>query len=201
VLGAVLAGGAGRRLGGGKALAPLGGRPLIAWPLDALRATGVEAVVVAKPDTELPPLGVDVVRETETLRHPLAGVVAALDHAGGRRVLVVGADMPFVTPDVLRLLATVAADAEVVVARAGGRLHPLCARYGPGVRGELAAALAAQAPMRATVAALAATELDVAEDLLFNVNSPADLAAAEARLGPTPPPPASRSEPRTSGDP
>jgi molybdopterin-guanine dinucleotide biosynthesis protein A len=182
-------------MGGAKHVAQLGGRPLVAWPLDALRDAGIEAVVVAKPDTVLPALGVRIVRDTETLVHPLAGVVAALDHANGRAVIVVGADMPFVTAHLLRSIAQ--APGDVVVARAGGRMHPLCARYGPGVRDALAQALAAQAPLRATVAELGATVLDVDEALVFNVNSPEDLAEAEARLGPTPPPPASRREPRT----
>ena len=53
-LGAVLASGRGSRLGGAKATAELGGRPLISYPLVALAAAGIEAVVVAKGDTELP---------------------------------------------------------------------------------------------------------------------------------------------------
>ncbi|MBK5220825.1 MAG: NTP transferase domain-containing protein, partial [Thermoleophilia bacterium] len=46
VLGAVLAGGSGSRIGGAKATVELAGRPLIAYPLAALEAAGVEAVVV-----------------------------------------------------------------------------------------------------------------------------------------------------------
>jgi molybdopterin-guanine dinucleotide biosynthesis protein A len=167
---------------------PLAGRPLIAWPLEALRKAGIETVVVAKPDTALPDLGVEVVTETEPLRHPLAGVVAALDRAAGRPVLVVGADMPFVTAELLERLAQ--APGEVVVATAGGQMHPLCARYGPGVRDAL------EAPLRATVAKLGALPLEVDEGLVFNVNSPEDLAEAEARLAPTPRPPASTPAPR-----
>ena len=53
---AVLAGGRGRRMGASKAAVPLAGEPLIARPLAAARAAGLDAVVVAKPDTELPPL-------------------------------------------------------------------------------------------------------------------------------------------------
>jgi len=49
VIGAVLAGGAGRRLGGSKATVQLGGRPLLAYALGALRGAlehGRGAVVV-----------------------------------------------------------------------------------------------------------------------------------------------------------
>ena len=53
-LAVVLAGGLSRRMGRPKALVPLGGRPLIAWPLAAAQAAGLEAVVVAKPGSALP---------------------------------------------------------------------------------------------------------------------------------------------------
>ena len=52
-LGAVLAGGHGSRMGGAKPTAELAGRPLIAYPLAALAAAGIEAFVVAKPSTHL----------------------------------------------------------------------------------------------------------------------------------------------------
>lgn len=52
-LGVVLAGGRGSRLGGAKAMAELAGRPLISYPLTALLEAGLEAVVVAKPGTDL----------------------------------------------------------------------------------------------------------------------------------------------------
>jgi len=52
-LGVVLAGGRGSRLGGAKPTAVLAGRPLISYPLAALAEAGLEAVVVAKPDTDL----------------------------------------------------------------------------------------------------------------------------------------------------
>jgi molybdenum cofactor guanylyltransferase len=52
-VGAVLAGGHGRRLGGTKPTAELAGRPLISYPLAALEAAGLAAFVVAKPSTDL----------------------------------------------------------------------------------------------------------------------------------------------------
>ena len=56
VLGAILAGGRGTRLGRPKATALLGGRPLLEYPLIALEAAGLETVVIAKRDTVLPPV-------------------------------------------------------------------------------------------------------------------------------------------------
>ena len=72
VLGAVLAGGAASRMRGLKAGAPLDGRPLVDYPVESLRAGLDEVVVVAKAETELPPLpdGVEVVVEPAEPVHP-----------------------------------------------------------------------------------------------------------------------------------
>jgi molybdopterin-guanine dinucleotide biosynthesis protein A len=186
-LGAVLAGGRGSRLGGAKALAELAGEPLIHHPLAAVAAAGLEAVVVAKPDTELPPLRCRVVREPQLPRHPLCGVVAALRAASGRAVVAVACDMPLLAPGLLAALA--AAPEPLVVAAPGGRPQPLLARYGPELLAPLEAALAREEPLRHTVASLSPRLLGDAElarfgdpeTLAFNVNDTADLERA-ARL-------------------
>jgi molybdenum cofactor guanylyltransferase len=170
---AVLAGGRGRRMGGAKALAELDGAPLIARPLAAAAAAGLEAVVVAKAQTPLPALAVPVWREADEPVHPLLGVVAALERAQ-RRVVVVGCDMPFVTPDLLRRLA---AGPESAV-RAGERLAPLPAAYDPADLPALRAALAREASLTATLAALEPATIDVAEREVASVNTPHELAAA-----------------------
>ena len=175
VLGAVLAGGAGKRVGGAKASLELCGRPLIAYPIAALREAGLEPVVVAKRDTPLPELDVTVVHDASAVLHPLAGVLAALDHAGGP-VVVVGTDMPDIPPQLLRRLADADEEAEVVVATAAGRLEPLCARYSPAAREALARALAQEAPLRATVAAMNPLEVATDSAAVRNVNTLADLA-------------------------
>lgn len=184
MLGAVLAGGAGRRLGGAKATARLAGRALVEYPLEALAAAGIEAVVVAKPETELPALAVPVLRELDEPRHPLLGIVTALRAAAGRPVLAVACDLPLVTPALLAALA--AAPEPLVLAAPGGEAQPLLGRYAPQLLPDLEAALAREEPLRRTVAALrprllADPELarfgDPAE-LLLNVNDSSDLERA-----------------------
>jgi molybdopterin-guanine dinucleotide biosynthesis protein A len=181
-LGALLAGGAGRRMGGEKLRTPLLGRPLAAWALDALRGACDEVVVVAKADTPLPalPAGVEVLREPGETRHPLAGVLAALRRGAGRPILVVAADLPLVPQELLRALLD--APGEHAVAVAGDRAQPLCARLGPAAVEPLAAALDAAAPATAAVEALAPTRVPADPEWLLNVNAPADVAAAEAAL-------------------
>ncbi|MGI8492738.1 MAG: molybdenum cofactor guanylyltransferase [Acidimicrobiales bacterium] len=188
-IGVLLAGGRGSRLGGAKALATLAGRPLICYPLAALRAVvGAEVAIVAKPETRLPALpGVDVWREPAHPRHPLVGIVHALACAAGRPVLVCAADMPFVTASVLRELmsADPAGSTAVVAESAVQGLQPLLGCYQPAARALLAPAAAeGVAPVRRVVASLEPRLLRVSDEgVLFNINSPDDLAAAQARLG------------------
>jgi molybdopterin-guanine dinucleotide biosynthesis protein A len=173
VIGVVLAGGAARRMGGAKATALLGGRPLAAWALDALQAGGLSHVVIAaKADTPLPALDVPVWIEPDEPRHPLAGVRHALQRAGGDDVLTLPVDLPLVDAAAIRALAAAPGCA---VVRAGGRLHPLLARFPAGT--------AIEPSGRATDAVLALNPLvvEVAEELL-NVNAPEDLVRAEALL-------------------
>ena len=53
-LGAILAGGGGRRIGGDKAIVELQGRPLISYPLEAVREALGQVAILAKADTKLP---------------------------------------------------------------------------------------------------------------------------------------------------
>jgi molybdenum cofactor guanylyltransferase len=188
VLGAILAGGRGRRLERPKPTAPLGGRPLIEYPLRALEAAGIETVFVAKEETQLPPDAAPVWLEPDEPVHPLLGIVTALEQADGRAVLACACDMPFVSP---ALAASVAeTNAPLVVPRAGARLHPLFARYGQTVLPALREALSRRAPLQETVASLVPLILDEPDlrafgdpgRLLFNVNTPGELERAEAML-------------------
>jgi molybdopterin-guanine dinucleotide biosynthesis protein A len=200
-LGAVLAGGRGSRLGGEKAAIKLNGRPLIAYPLAAIEAAGLEPVVLAKPGEgpsssrgsfrtylvrKEPRDDIRVVEEPPEPRHPLCGIVAALRL--GRPIVAVACDLPFVSPGLIELLA--ATPEPLVVPTLDGRPQPLLARYDPSLLPQLEAALEREEPLTRTVEALAPRLL--AEDelarfgdpsrLLFNVNDREDLRRAEALL-------------------
>jgi molybdopterin-guanine dinucleotide biosynthesis protein A len=183
-LGVVLAGGAGRRLGGSKAAARLGGRPLAAWVAEALASVAEEVVIAAKEGSAVPALdGVKVWREPVEPVHPLAGVAWALRRAAGRDVLVCAVDLPFCAEAVRAVAAAAAgsgaADGAPIVVAEG---QPLLGVYRGAVATDLRAAVDAGRPARAAVAGLGAVEVAVPdpERTLLNVNTPDDLARAEA---------------------
>ena len=183
-LGALLAGGRGSRLGGAKAMAEVLGRPLLAWSLDALRQAVPDVVVIAKPETPLPPCDAPVHRDEPADFHPRHGIVSALRRARGRAVVVVPCDMPLVPPALLEVLLDVIEDgAPAAVPRTEGRVHPLCAAYAPEALAHLEKADRDE-PLTKTLEALGAVVLnaDAAADRMLNVNTRVDLALAEVLL-------------------
>lgn len=126
----VLAAGGGSRFLGGthKLLAPLRGRPIVAWAVDAALAAGLDETVVVTGavdlDDVLAPLPVTVLRNEAWERGLATSLVAAVDHASdaGHDAVVVGlGDQPSVPADAWRAVATAAVDQPIVVATYGGR--------------------------------------------------------------------------------
>jgi molybdopterin-guanine dinucleotide biosynthesis protein A len=188
VIGAVMAGGRGTRLGAPKSTIELAGRPLLEYPLAAFSGASIQAVVVAKSGTPLPQLEAELWLEADEPAHPLCGIVTALERADGRAVLVCGCDMPFVSAALLKMLAS--SNGRLVVPRVGDHLHPVLARYDPVLLEPLRAALDERRPLQSAIADLEPrlieeSELRALGDpelLLFNVNEPGDLRRAEELL-------------------
>jgi molybdenum cofactor guanylyltransferase len=188
MVGAVLAGGLSRRMGAPKALVELAGRPLVARVVATVGSAGLEPIVVAKPDSPLPPLDCRVLSEPSEPRHPLTGLIAALRASAGRGVVAIACDMPLVPARLLTWLSNL--EAPVAVCEVDGRLEPMLGRYPHAAAELLALALADGAAMRDAVAALdpyVVAEAELArfgdpEQIVFNVNSPADVRAAERLL-------------------
>jgi molybdopterin-guanine dinucleotide biosynthesis protein A len=173
VIGAILAGGLGRRMGADKPSRQLAGRPLAAYPAAALGAVCERVAIVAKAGTPLPPLdGVERWDEPDEPRHPLTGIMFALERAG-EPVLVCAADMPFVTRDVCERLIHARA-----LARTGARLQPLLGVYLPEWLPTLRAA-EPDAPLTRTVEALAPATIDLPEEVVRSIDTPEALRSAE----------------------
>jgi molybdenum cofactor guanylyltransferase len=129
VLGAVLAGGASRRMGRDKAAVEVGGSTMAARVVDALTAVAGQVVAVGR-DGVLG--GVPGYPDASPDRRgPLAGLVTALGLAGGRDVLLVAVDHPFVRTATLGALASLGDGVHAVVPEDGGHLQVACALY-PG---------------------------------------------------------------------
>lgn len=188
-VGVVLAGGASRRFGSAKSAALLAGRPLIEYPIAAMREAGLPVIVAAKADNDIRPLigETPLLVEPDEPRHPLRGIVSALEHAGGA-IVVCACDMPFVSASVVGMLARL--DDPVAVAEVGGMPQPMLGRYDHSVLPLLQAALEQEQSVRRTLIDAGArlfghqalAPYGDPELLVFDIDTPADLEQAEQRL-------------------
>lgn len=197
--GVILAGGGASRFGGApKGLERVGGRRIIDRVAGALREVTDELLLVANAaDAEgwLP--GVAVARDVRSGAGALGGLHSALVHAAAP-ILLVAWDMPFVSASLLgelRRLGEHASAPDAVLPESDGSrrgVEPLCAWYAPSclaavertlddgdlrVVGFHALVRVGRMPLE-RVAAFG----DPAR-LFSNVNTPADLATAEAHHG------------------
>ncbi|WP_399088512.1 NTP transferase domain-containing protein [Streptomyces sp. BBFR2] len=192
----VLAGGAARRLGGAdKPALSIGGRSLLDRVLAACPDAATTVVVgpprptvrAVVPALEDPPGG-----------GPLAALDAGLRHTTAPTVLVLAADLPFLTPATVRALLTAATGTPpdgaarvdgAVLRDAGGRDQPLVAAYrSASLRRELAVLRAAHGslsglPLRAVTAALTLERVEsMSASASFDCDTWEDVGAARARI-------------------
>ncbi|APF37154.1 molybdenum cofactor guanylyltransferase, proteobacterial [Chelatococcus sambhunathii] len=196
-IGALLAGGLARRMGGGdKPLRHVGGRPILDHVVERMAPQCAGLVINANGDpARFAPYGLPVVPDdVPGFAGPLAGILAVLDHVAVRRrdvewIVSVAADTPFLPPDLVARLHAARQEegAMLACAASGGRTHPVVGLWPVGIREDLRRALVGEGE-RKIDRFTARFPLAVAEwptepfDVFFNANAPADLEAAEAIL-------------------
>jgi len=173
----VVAGGAATRFGADKTRAALEGVPLLDRVLAAV--TDADSTIVVA-DPRPVPSEVLWVREDPAGSGPANAVVAALDHIRAPLVVLLAADLPYVTTGTVgRLLA--AADAAGLVEGAvlrdpTGRLQYLCvAARTDALRAAAAGRGWADASMRQLLSPLTLVPVDAHGREAFDVDEPGDL--------------------------
>lgn len=196
--GVILAGGRSSRMEGrDKALLPLGDATLAAHAIRRLGPQVSGLVLSANGDAARFSLAdVEIVADADDSRAgPLAGILAGLHWAAARSprpdaVVSVAVDAPFFPADFAARLAAAATDAPdvIAVAACGGARHPTFARW-PLTMANALARFLDQGGRKA--GAFIETQPHVVVDFpspegfdpFFNINTPADLARAQAMLG------------------
>ena len=131
--GIVLCGGKSQRMGRPKAWLPFAGELMLPRVVRLLSEVVRPIVVVAAPDQDLPSLAreVEVVRDKETGRGPLEGLLAGLRALSGRceAAYLSSCDVPFLAPAFIQRLIDLLDDHAICVPHVGNYHHPLAAVY------------------------------------------------------------------------
>jgi molybdenum cofactor guanylyltransferase len=176
--GAVLTGGASRRMGTDKALLEVDGRALALRVADALRAAGASRIVAVGGDLErLQALGLEAVPDLHPGEGPLGGILTALAATDQDVVVVLACDLPAADPSAITAVVHALGDADVAAPLHDARHELLHAAYHRRAQAALADAFAAgeRAPHRAVAALDVASVSGLAPEALADADTPDDL--------------------------
>lgn len=181
-------------MGRPKPFVELGGRPLISWVLESLRAVCREVFIVADRVEPYLFLGCQVIGDCIPGRGPMGGVYTALVSSHDRQVFVTACDTPFLKPTLIQYLASQLEGFEIVVPQLTDGLHPLQAVYARDCaprlyeylsRGCLSLIDFLQQKRQDRVRVVSREEIapiDPEWISFLNINTPLDLDIAKARL-------------------
>lgn len=164
---AILAGGEGRRVGGGdKGLLSLAGKPLIEHVAGKLRPQ-VDSILICanRHAEEYSGYGRVLADPGQGFRGPLAGIANALVHSPAAWLVTVPVDAPDPPRDLAARLhaAAMAAHADAAVAHDGARRQPLFALYRSGLAQAAAHALEGDLPVHRWQDGIGTVEVDFSD--------------------------------------
>jgi molybdopterin-guanine dinucleotide biosynthesis protein A len=194
IVGVVLAGGRARRMGGtDKSFVLLNDQPLLRRAIVRLRPQVGSLIVSGNgPPEQYAEFETPVVADTvRGFAGPLAGMLAAMEWARGNaphasRIATVAVDTPFFPLDLVTRLSAAVGGERIAAAMSGGRTHPVFVLIPTGLADDLAAFLGAGRSFRAADwlarhdVVLVGFDGVAGVDPFFNINTPGDLAHAEA---------------------
>jgi molybdenum cofactor guanylyltransferase len=129
----VIAGGKSSRLGRNKLAESIGKSTLIQRVIDTLSLFGRETVIVASQASSLPDITssakIRIVRDLYPGKGTLGGIYTGLKVSAFRHNLVVAADMPFLSADLLQYMLEIATGVDLVAYRDREQFEPLHAVY------------------------------------------------------------------------
>jgi molybdopterin-guanine dinucleotide biosynthesis protein A len=174
-----------------KALMPLGGRRIIERVADVVRQVADDVLIVTNTPELYASLGLPMVPDVFPAGGSLGGIYSGLLAASGEAAFTVACDMPFLLPEVARLVIDRAAEADVVAPRIGEQWETLHACYAkaclPPIEARLRAGQLKIIGFFDEVRVLAIPAREIAryrapEIVFMNVNTPEELDAARALL-------------------
>ena len=189
---AIQAGGQSSRMGSDKALIHLGGKRLIEHVLERVTSLSDDLFITTNHPDPLADLQLPLVPDEQPGVGSLVGLRTALKAARYQHVVVIACDMPFIAQGLILHISTLAGQADVVVPRLGENYEPMLALYNketclPALEQALLDGERRMISFYPQVDVLplgpdVIDRYDPRRMSFFNINTPEDLARAEAWL-------------------
>lgn len=194
-IGILLAGGLGRRMGGGeKSLKTIGGRLILDWVIERSKPQVANLMLNANGNLEqFRRFGLPVVSDVVGgFAGPLAGILTGLEwtlarYNNVRWVASFATDAPFIPTDMVKMLKKAILDSrsDIAYASSSNQVHPVFALWPTSIAGELRHALVDEGIRKIDqfTANYLTCKVDFAIDPIdpfFNVNNPENLVEAES---------------------
>ena len=129
VTGVILAGGESRRMGSDKSLLPIQGARFIDHVYRRMAALFDEVIIVTNSPDLYNEIPCRKVPDIYYAQGSLAGVHSGLAHAKTEKIFVVGCDMPFIAPAVVKQICSHAGEGDLVIPHSSSGHEPLHALY------------------------------------------------------------------------
>lgn len=120
---------------------PLDDKPLIQHVIERGNLPDTHLILVANEFEKFAHFALPTFPDLITGKAALGGLLSALTYSHTRRVLALACDMPFINKALIKYLIKLSPEFDVVVPRAGNRLHPLHAVYSRACIGPIQAAI------------------------------------------------------------
>lgn len=127
----ILAGGDGKRIGGGKPLRMLGGERLVDHAVSLAGKWSDSVAIAVRDRSQVGAVHADLISD-EDVPGPLGGLISGMTFArdaGAKFLLAIPADMPFLPNDLLDRLRNTIGDHGSALAASGGHIHPVCSLW------------------------------------------------------------------------
>jgi molybdopterin-guanine dinucleotide biosynthesis protein A len=189
--GVLLAGGKSRRMGEDKRFILVGQRTLLERSCTVLSELFEQVCVVIAQDSPVLQAEVPVVRDLILDYGSLGGLYTGLRRAKTQHIFLAACDMPFLNPDVIRYMARLKDQADIVISRWETRLQPTHAVYGRGclpvieemmnLHNKKIHCMIDHPALRVRlIAESEIREIDPDGRSMFNINTPSDLEQARS---------------------
>jgi molybdenum cofactor guanylyltransferase len=128
ITGIILAGGKNSRMGSDKGLLQVGGKSIIERQIGVLQPL-VKNIIIIHNEDNYAHLGYQIYKDIIPDSGPMGGIYTALMVSQTAKIFVLSCDMPFISPELIKLIIENAEHCEIAIPRHGEKLEPLCAVY------------------------------------------------------------------------